>query len=615
MAALPANALEVLEKRWGFDGKVYPERFNVLSLRVANRDARPFDGVFTLEDYRGLEGAVGAPYVQGVYLAPGTQRWVQLQVYVTRAGGEWRLRWGPRQAGGLDIDQPPIGPPARVLLVDPESPIALNGALRTFPEDLFPSTVSATDSLGEVVLDHVPRWEGPRREAFLDWVRRGGRVHLLHGADGSHPVFEDALSVLNGSEERMRVGAGWVIRHQMGRASCSDAKLSEAGFPEPAFKGDSAVLVYDFDSELLGTLASLTRPQIAWTLIYLLTLLYTAAIGPLHYYWSRRAPYLRSIAVLVLLIGGFSALYAFVGRRGTGESTQMNGVAVARSLGGGRHDVTQWVSAFVTSGDDYRFSHASASNLYSTAGERNRVKGSVTNGRDGHLEVDMPLYSSRPFVHRAVLQGDRTEMEVARMESGADGRLTALELVPGQGFPAGAVKIWVRHGEKVFRGELKSADLLARVGQGDWAPAPEPPDDGLPVNGDRFYELKKSGDRWVLGAQGVAAAAFLDASPLGRLGQVGTYPSYYRSRNQERTEAEKQAWMESLGQALIVQATDDVDGLPGRLQRPPLSSGELQVFIFAPMPEGFRVKDPRFAAGRGWVLYRQDLFFPQAPLP
>ena len=40
-----------------------------------------------------------------------------------------------------------------------------------FPEDLFPLTGAALSGLGTVVLDHVPRWEPAKRQAFLDWLR------------------------------------------------------------------------------------------------------------------------------------------------------------------------------------------------------------------------------------------------------------------------------------------------------------------------------------------------------------------------------------------------------------------------------------------------------------
>src|SRR6185369_15348525 len=94
IAADGAQALEIREKRWGFDARVRGGRFNILSLLVANPDAHNFEGQFVLEDRRGLEKSIGAPVVQSVFLSAGTQRWVQFYVFVNQPGGDWSLRWG-----------------------------------------------------------------------------------------------------------------------------------------------------------------------------------------------------------------------------------------------------------------------------------------------------------------------------------------------------------------------------------------------------------------------------------------------------------------------------------------------------------------------------------------
>ena len=99
-----ASALEIREKRWGFDGRVRVGRFNVLSFFVSNPDARNFDGQLVLENSNGLEKSTGAPVVQPVYLAPGTQRWVQFHVFVGQAGGDWRLNWGKGTRDSEKID-------------------------------------------------------------------------------------------------------------------------------------------------------------------------------------------------------------------------------------------------------------------------------------------------------------------------------------------------------------------------------------------------------------------------------------------------------------------------------------------------------------------------------
>ena len=135
-----ASALEIKEKRWGFDGRVRVGRFNILSLFVSNPDPRNFDGQLVLENSNGLEKSTGAPVVQPVYLAPGTQRWVQFHVFVGQPGGDWRLKWGNGARDNEKFDGAQAGAPARVLLMDPQDAFAKSGGLRAFPDDLFPTT-------------------------------------------------------------------------------------------------------------------------------------------------------------------------------------------------------------------------------------------------------------------------------------------------------------------------------------------------------------------------------------------------------------------------------------------------------------------------------------------
>jgi len=157
-----ALALDVREVRWGFDGMVVPERFNLLSVLVANNSTEPFDGVVTLQKNQGLADAVGAAYEQPCYVAPFTERWIQFYPYIGMENN-WRLAWGKHRDEQASVDTPKQGPPARVFLFDPDNPIAAHSALRLFPDHLFPTSVAAADGLNSVVLDHAPRWEAVKR--------------------------------------------------------------------------------------------------------------------------------------------------------------------------------------------------------------------------------------------------------------------------------------------------------------------------------------------------------------------------------------------------------------------------------------------------------------------
>ena len=573
LAGHTASALEVREKRWGFDGRVRPGRFNILSVLVVNPDARAFDGQLVMEEHRGMQKPVGAPVVQPVYLAAGSSRWVQLHLFINQPGEEWRLRWGNGARENETIDGAQFAAPARVLLIDPESAFAAKSAMRAFPDDLFPSTVAATDALDSVVLDHVPRWEPARREAFLDWLRAGGTLHLLHGADGEFPKFPETLAPLNAGAERTAIGAGLIVRHPIARGEMSEQYLTDHGFPAPELKTTTKVLIYNFETQLLQKLASLTKPAIAWWLINVLTVGYIAVVGPLHYRWSKRLPWLRSIVLLVLLVAGFGAAFAYVGRRGANEKQQTRVLAIAHSLGDGRYDVTEWMSVFVTRGATYKLTHASSANLYSTATEFDSVNGTVVNERDGHFDVDIPLFSTRPFLHRAVLTGDRTDVTVADWQTFDAGRLKSLALVPGAGFPRDIAHIWVQQG-------------------------------------DNFHALKRDGERWVLDGEGKSVGEFLPDNYFHFHSSNTNFSGSPMLFGGDGEEKPGDKWIENTGPLLIARALGDIEGLANLVTRPQLPSNRLRLFIFAALPDGFRIQDPRFKSQQGRVLYWEDVTKP-----
>ena len=570
-----AAALEIKEKRWGFDGRVRAGRFNILSVLVANPDARPFDGQFVLEDRRGLEKSVGAPVVQPVYLAAGARRWVQFHVFINQPGGEWDLRWGKGARDSEKIDGAPFAAPARVLLTDPDGVFATAGGLRAFPDDLFPTTVAATDALDAVALDHVPRWEAARREAFLDWLRAGGTVHLLHGADGQFPVFPEPLAALNGNVPRTRFGAGVIARHAAVRAGVNEQFLADHGFPAPELRTNAKVLIYNLETQLLQKLAALTKPRIAWWLIYVLTAGYLAVIGPVHFRWSKKMPWLRSIALLLAIVAGFGGAFAFAGRRGANETQQIRALALAHSLGDGRHDVTQWISAFATKGALYKLAHAGPANLYSTATEFDSVNGVIVNGRDGHFAVDIPIFSTRPFVQRGVLAGDRTEVEIAEWQTDKDGALAKLALKPSADLFQKAAHVWMRHR-------------------------------------DAFYVLDSIGGRWELGKNSAESAAAFFPDEYFHSIMRNSYggPGVIMLGPGDEEEKDTGDWMHDAGKLLIARALGTVEGLANPITRPRPPADRLQLYIDAPLPDGFRVQDARFGSQQGRVLYVQDVFKP-----
>jgi hypothetical protein len=556
-------ALEVRETIWGFDGKVVPGRFNPLSVLVENPGNSVFDGQFLLSPTDGAGNRRGADYVQPAYLAPHTARWLQFHVFFGNNVGNHVLIWGRDSTSRYDLTPiPNFGPPACVWLRNTDSIFSRVGAMKAFPAELFPTTLTATDGLDAVVLDHAPNWEPARREAFRQWIERGGTVHLLRTASGQYPQFSDDLAGLNSTVDQLRLGSGRVVWHAIATREMSEQYLAEHGFPARTLQQTKEPTIYDLEPILFRQLASLTRPDVNWAAIHLLALAYIGVIGPLHFHYRRRLDYRVSIAAFLITVALFSTALAIVGRRGYGETQTVHSLAVARALGGGRCDVTQWISAFATDGDLYTLTHTAPANLYATEQSADSGGGRILNGKDGRILLDIPLYSSRAFIHRAVMPGADPEVHVEKWETNASGSLRALRLVPGSGFPKDASQVSARVGDMV-------CDLAFH--DGGWElqhPVP------LTLK-DYFSGEKIRPHSYGQGfGKNEGPDAHCTLMPL-LAAQVLNAPEIFQQTVSE-----------------------------------PANRADLQLLVVAPAPASFRLQGRGFDRERGWVLYVQDVFKP-----
>jgi hypothetical protein len=566
LAAVSVSALEVQQVKWGFNGQVVPGRFNLLSVLVANPDAAPFDGTMNFFKSRGLAERVGAVSKTPCYLSPLTTRWLQFYVYIDNQYDQWRLEWGRGPDDHDDLDPPKWGSPAQVLLSGSETTLGTPSAFKQFPEDLFPPTVAATSGLDSLLLDHAPHWESAKRQAFLNWLRAGGKVHLLLGADGHYPVFPDELRVLNTSLERVRIGAGVVVRHA---ATARDIRLQDvqAGeVPLREFKpGDPVSLVQTADS-FLGALAQLSQRQYNWGLIYLLAIAYAILVGPANLRAARKlADYRLRIALLLTTVAGFALLFDLVGRRGQGEVNVIHSLSYARAIGGDAYDVMQWVNVFAARGANYTITHAATHNLYATGQDYEPVNGLIASGKDGRFEVDIPMFSRRAFLHEAEMKGTNIPVKIVSWD-GAES-LKQLVLDVGPDFAKQVLEGWVVEGNQIYAMKLTKDSL-------------------------EFDDSYKE-----------PLAAFVSESGLQPF--QGVYGS---PKGNAITDVEGQfrkcvkpliAW--SLGAEDFTQTN-----------APALAANtHVQLFLFARSPVGFGIASPGLGHEIGYVLYHFDLFKPE----
>ena len=241
--ATSASAIDISEVRWGFNGKVAPHRFNVLSVLVNNTTPKQFTEKIRLRKRLGGAGLVDAEIVEEVTVTPGALKWVQFYPYITsenRRGGAigetWFLSY-PGDGGGYGypVPEPHMAKYQRVILDDPNSISARGGAIKFhLPDSLFPPFVTATDALQLVAIDHVPRWEESRRQSFLDWLYLGGTAVVLHDSSGKFPDFAESLNILKSPLDEQMYGAGRILKVPVSRSLFGDSELLQvcAGLPK-----------------------------------------------------------------------------------------------------------------------------------------------------------------------------------------------------------------------------------------------------------------------------------------------------------------------------------------------------------------------------------------------
>ena len=479
LSAVPALAAEpvitIRDPLWGFDGSVMRDRFVPLTFIVDNASPEPFDGELRL--YRGnFSGArVGGFNVQTIYLAPGTQRIVQFYPLVLSDMETWTLAW---DGGEFSLPKPRFGGPARVLLADDRDLFNRGGAVKRFREKFFPPYATATDTLGSVVMDHAPDWEAPRRQAFLDWLRQGGELHLIVGPNGKQPEFTSDLAVLNQPSDVFQIGSGRVRRHAVGRSGLTSGYVSSQldrpprppdETPEEIERGVQGYQAYSYPLDqwqmtqgAFNQLKRMVKAEHDWAVIHLLSLSYVAVLFPGCFLIGREFRHVPATfgAILgsTLLFGG--AFYQ-VGNRGYGESTTVHAVALAEHIEKDRYDVTEWSSIFAIAGGNYALSNPGSERLYSDATDNERIEGRVTAGSAGRLVADVPPYSTRVMAHKSIVQSPG--ITAPRLVADPGGTGQTVFQVPAT-FPA-VNEVYAIIDRKVFT-YRRSGNLLRPIGQG-----------------------------------------------------------------------------------------------------------------------------------------------------
>lgn len=430
-ASQPQGQIEIRQTEWGFDGKSTPRTFVPLSLLVENPGPTPATGTIRLTKYYGIDRQVDCEYEQSYYVSGFSTKWVQLTPFVVEDYESWRLSWGPQLRNRADVPTPRVGERATVLFAETEDATAAGSALRRCDPALFPVSVTGTDSLRGAVLHAVPNWQGARAQAFREWLERGGRVYLIHGADGEYPKFPGELSFLNNPEDRFRIGAGVVKRLPLSVRDI-DAETArrqilteeETEQPEEAAARRMAAAQFnalptwtDFDGFLFRELQYSTRFKRNWWLIYATAVLFLLAVFPGSYLLGRRVTDWRWFYAGFLgtsLV--FSAGFARLGQLGSSEQSRTRTIATAYQLTDGIYDVTQWTCAASRDGDLYELTNGGSGRLFTSCQELEPVNG-VVRLQDGRFDLDLPPASTCNILQRSRIEGPPLGVKVETLRA------------------------------------------------------------------------------------------------------------------------------------------------------------------------------------------------------
>jgi len=385
---------------WGFGDGAVAQKIVPLSVLFVNPTDRPLELEVTLQRLMSVQG-VGLTFVQPVALSPNSRRWVQFYPYVLEGQEDWLLRWGRGRDEKLELQGPTLTQRATVLLADPYS-VRTRTQAPVFDPAIFPPSVAATDALGAVAMDEAPRWDRPRREAFMDWLRGGGVVHLLRDSADAYPVFEGELSPLNNEAKRFSVGAGFVVRQPLRREQMDIGVFADTPGYDQGARPTPVISYTEFDNAVLQTLREVSSPEHNWSAIWGLTALYFVLVGPgVMLVAKRRIDYRLVLTLLVVTVAGFSWLLFRAGHPGYGEGSQMFSVVYAQSLGDDRWDLTSWHDVFTTSGGNLTFSSGEQFAVHTTAQRIDPVSRSQSfAGHGGMSVVRMPVFSNRSLMVR-----------------------------------------------------------------------------------------------------------------------------------------------------------------------------------------------------------------------
>jgi hypothetical protein len=388
-------AIQVEEQVWGFDGRVVKNAINPVSFLITNMKGKPFEGTVTLE-CEAWNNRIGAPLVKKVYLGAFKTKWIQFYPYITESRRNWTFSSSEPGSNPITFPEVNFTNGTTVYLKSVNSLQRKKMRVKSFNENLFPVSTSLLVGLNGIVMDHEPDWSPLQQQAFKRWLYRGGTLYLFKTDSSEDIVFTEALSFLNGKKS---YGGGIIKRYDQTVFNLTYQTLGLPKRKKNVNDDDSedalSNVYFNEERTIFGLLRTLVKTDHNWFVIYMFIVAYIVCIGPINYIIGRKTrDYRITLGFFVIVVVIFSLTFSYIGRRGYGEETVVNDLTLARYVGEGVYDITQYTDLFVTKGDYYRVTYPSNYAVFSSCA-RGRVNGVITTGKNGAYQIDIPLFSSQ----------------------------------------------------------------------------------------------------------------------------------------------------------------------------------------------------------------------------
>ncbi|MEZ5939883.1 MAG: hypothetical protein R3C18_00740 [Planctomycetaceae bacterium] len=423
--------LTVINRKLGWDNKLRPNTFNQIVIVVQNSGGSAWKGDVSLINREKHDFTLIEP---SLFIEPGGERPISFVVFY-RNGDDFaiRLKEEGKPAYGMNLEVegellPSTDQPAIVQITNTFG-VARNASVPLLEPEYFPTSVAGMAGLQAVLIEEVPEFQPAQNAAFLDWVYQGGELHIFDSTGAEPLEFPPALADLNQPFDSYDLGAGRVVRHKEGIGNATkdfvDREIRRVK-PKPEKEETDEVQIdsYNYNNyygspitALFSPLQRITRPEHNWALIYFLAIVYLLLIFPGGYLLGRfKGDYRITYGAIIGVVLLFSLAFDFVGRRGYGEVTSYNYVAIARPASNGRSQVSQFGNVFVTAGGQYGITHVEENAVFSTGSDL-MVSGDdkASNRPLSTLTVDIPAFSDRPVLNTGVVDSSAGSLSVQKL--------------------------------------------------------------------------------------------------------------------------------------------------------------------------------------------------------